>query len=177
MIKQMLEKRKDGTGGLLFIFTSMILAVILIGTTTFIRAATSRSVAESVEHTIAMQCLASCYTHPEQYGDYQVWTSNTTFEPINRDGVRFDPLNTFNSVMKSYRLMRSNERPNAADGASGERISMKWNRNDHVYDGETHPTFEIQIGPYACYDSWWDHIFKITPNPVRVVVEDSYSLR
>lgn len=160
-----LKQDRCGTGGLLFIFTSMILAVTMIGTVTFIRASTARSVAESVEHTIALQCLASCYTHPNKYGTTNTWTSDNVFDSVTKDGTTIDPLNEFNSLMTSYHLI-SNDK--------ADKISMKYSKHDNIVNGSYHPSFEIQIAGWSASDTFWDSVLKITPNPAKVTIEDSY---
>lgn len=174
MVKDYLERDRSAAGGLVFIFVTMILALTMIITITFIRASTARSVAESVEHTIALECLASIYTHPDIYDGDQTWTSNHVFESINSSGSTIDPLNQFITVMQEYNLMRSDERAGFASGDSEIFIYMRYIEADE--DSNGYPTFEIQIGNWVCFDSWWDHVFKITPSAVKVTIESDYSI-
>lgn len=162
----MLKMKRKGTGGLLFIFTSMALAFMMIVSITFIRASTARSIAESVEHTIALQCLASCYTHPDKYNDYNQWTSNKTFDSVSDSGSDIDPLGEFNSLMTSYNLIDP--------GRGATQISMVYDKNGNVYNNKKHPTFEIQIAGWTADDTFWVRRLPIRPNPVKVTIEDSY---
>ena len=164
-----LNKTRRGTGGLLIIYTSMALTLMLVTTITFIRVSTARSVAESVEHTIALQCLASCYTHPESYSNENYWSDNKEFEPIYGKGDDINPQQEFNSLMQSYHLMDSD--------TSGETVAMHYSKTGNVINGKKHPTFEIQIGNWKCFNSFWDNFIRIVPNPVKVTIEDSYETR
>lgn len=174
-MKEFLNERRSAAGGIVFIFVTMILAFTMIITITFIRASTARSVAESVEHTIALECLASIYTHPTEFTrDTYTWTSNYTFPAIVTGGSAIDPLDQFVSVMQEYNLMKSDERAGVTYDASDITVYMKYIASDP--DSNGYPTFEIQIGNWVAFDSWWDHIFRITPNPVKVTIENSYSI-
>lgn len=161
-----LKRDRNGTGGLLFIFTSMALAFMMICSITFIRASTARSIAESVEHTIALQCLASCYTHPTKYNDYNQWTSNKTFDAVSDSGSDIDPLQEFNNLMMSYKLIDPSK--------PATKISMVYDKKGNVYRGKKHPTFEIQIAGWSADDTFWARTLQIKPNPVKVTIEDSY---
>lgn len=179
-----LNSERDGTGGLLLLITSSMLAFMMIFTITLIRVSTARSVAESVEHTIALQCLASVYSHPAEYPTEQTWTANTTFPSVSKTGTAIDPLQQFNDTMKSYHFMKTNEYINAHPGVndaeqaaanSTEKITMRYNPNDNIHGGRTHASFEIQIYDWACDNSIWSDIIKIKPNPVKVTIEDGYN--
>ena len=164
-----LNADRRGTGGLLFMFVSIVMALTMVLTITYVRASTARSVAESVEHTIALQCLASCYTHPNKYNDENFWTGNREFESITETGQPIDPLQQFNDAMVTYRLMNTRD-------LGDEQISMAYKKADasSVRKGKKVPSFEIQISNWSCYDTWWDHLSKISPNPVKVVIEADY---
>lgn len=174
-----LNKEREGTGGILFLNVSVILAVCLVLTVTFIRESTSRSVAETVESTIATQCLASCYTNQGKYGSEGYWEgvgSETTFKSTSKKGADFNPLNTFNETMKHYHLMKDNERAGQTSGES-KKFSAEWKRKDYKdSNGNWHASFKIQFDEYTCFDSWWSHIMKIQPSAQKVTTEVTYTL-
>lgn len=122
---------------------------------TMMTASSARSVAESVEHTIALECLSSCYVNNNPT---QTWTSNRTFKPLADNGQDINPLTEFNRIMTQYRLMGS---------TGNEKIFMK-------YTAGTTPTFELQIYDWNCLDAVWSQIVRITPAPVKVTIEDIY---
>lgn len=161
--KSYLDSARKGTGGLLFMFVSGICALTMVFTITFIRDSTARAVAESTEHTIAMECLASCYSNNLPA---QTWNSNYLFPALNSydpTATPFDPLKTFNDTMHSYRLMAPEY------SVPADQVYMKYDTSS-----PNHPTFEIQFGPFQVFDSWWDDtFFKIYPNPMQVVIEDN----
>lgn len=159
-----LKRKKAGTGGLLFIFTTMALAFLMVFTVTYIRVTTARSVAESVEHTIALQCLASAYTHPDKYGETNYWTSNKIFDPITSTSKEINPLEEFNRIMTSYNLM----------GKQATKIAMAYNKTDNMNGGVPHSTFEIQVSGWTSKNYFWSNVIPIVPNPVKVVIEDDY---
>lgn len=164
-----LQSNRHGTGGLLFMFVSIVMALTMVLTITFVRMSTARSVAESVEHTIALQCLASCYTHPDKYNNENYWTGNREFDSITESGQPIDPLKQFNDAMVTYHLM-------SPRGLDKEQIAMSYKKADpsSVRKGQRVPSFEIQISNWACYDTWWEHLSRIRPNPVKVVIENDY---
>lgn len=167
------NKERSGAGGILFIGCSMALAMIFVLTITFIRLSTAKSVAESVEHTIALQCLASCYLHPNSYGEDNVWTDTTQkFDPITEGGNQIKPVDQFISTMKAYNLMSRGER-GKTDGAADIKVAMRYIKHDSS-NYSSNPSFEICVYNWSSYDSYWTHVFKIKPNPVKVVVEDAY---
>lgn len=158
--KNYLDSARKGTGGLLFLFVSGICALTMIFTITFIRVSTARAVAESTEHTIAMECLASCYSNNTPS---QTWRTNHEFPPLNSHtmgATNFNPLETFNKTMIAYNLMDPND--------VSEEVYMKYDNSNR-----NHPTFEIQFGPFRIYDTYWEHMVTVFPNPMQVVIEDN----
>lgn len=158
--KAALTKERGGFSGLLMLATCAILAFAMIFSVTFMQASTARSVAESVEHTIALECLSSCYINNS---DSQTWTSNTVFKALSSEGTPIDPLAEFNQIMTSYHLM----------GAGGaEQILMRYDKQGS--DGISSPTFELQIYGWNSQDTLWGQLIPITPNVSKVVIEDIY---
>lgn len=176
MFHSYMNKDRHGTGGVLFLLSTAMLAVMMVFTITFIRISTAKSVAESVEHTIALQCLASAYLHPTKYSDTNTWTSNKTFDAITTGSDPINPLQQFNDTMKAYNLMKHGERSGQADGTADEWIAMKYIKKDSTSlspEGKPLSTFEIQIGGWTCYDNWWDAAWPIVPNSAKVTIETS----
>jgi hypothetical protein len=136
----------------------------MIFTISFIRISTARAVAETTEQTIALQCLASCYTNNTPS---TTWNSNATFATINSKGTNtanFDPLKTFNDTMHAYNLMSDDY------SVPSTQVYLKY---DATTDPD-HPTFEVQFGSFPVTNNWWDmHVYKVLPNPVQAVVEDN----
>lgn len=155
-IDKFLKRKRSGFSGLIMLSTTAICAVALIFVVIFMQASTARSVAESVEHTIALECLSSCYVNNN---DNQTWTSNAIFKPLTAEGNAINPLEEFNQAMTTYGLM----------GKGGnEQILMKYTK-----DGSS-PTFELQIYGWNCLEAVWSKAIPITPNMAKVVIEDVY---
>lgn len=169
------EQERNGTGGVLFLMVSFLLGICLVLSISFVRQSTSRSVAETVQSTIAMQCLASCYINKAEYGSSGTWTDpSKEFKSTSRTyTTTIKPLEQFNQTMKKYRLMRSNERTGRSSGEAKE-VYLQWKRYDP--DQGYRSTFYFEVGEYVCYDSWWDHILKIHPSPQKVSTESSYTI-
>lgn len=162
----MLNERRDGTSGILLVVVAATLAALMCVSLTLIRASTAKSIAESVEHTVALQCLVSCYTHPYNYGDYTKWDSNHIFEPITKNGTSIDPATEFNNIMLSEYGMMSD--------SGNEEISMVYDKKGNYFHGAYYPTFEIQISGWTCRDTAFSNIFQIRPEPMKVTVEEQY---
>ena len=161
MLEEYLNRDVPATGGLLFIVTSMFLAVSLVFGTTLAKETTSRSVAKSVEQQIAIQCLASCYINNED--PFEIRDGNRTFKKLGANGTEIDPLAQFNTAMHGYNLMAPQS--NATD------IAMGYTR------GKTSKstTFTLQCGEYKLYGTDSATLFRDTtmyPDPVKTVIED-----
>lgn len=158
-----LKTDRKGTGGLLILYSGAFLSLMLVLTISLIKVSTSRSVAESVEHTIAMECLASSYVNNV---NSQTWTSDHVFDSITKTGQSIDPKKQFNSVMTSYHLIDPSS-------TGKETIYMKYNRRD---SGGL-PSFTLQISNWDCNISFWTQKWTITPNPAKVTIENNYFSR
>lgn len=162
LLKDRLNTKREGVGGLLFLVCAMAIAGMLTFSTTLARSAMIRSVAESIEHTIALECLASCYTNPVINGvdtgaGHGYWSGggDIGFEPIGSSPgmVRIYPVAQFNEMMTGLKLM-STTRPNAQ--SSRVEVSYTVHKNSGEDDegyGRNQPSLDLKIGEFAAFDS------------------------
>lgn len=160
---RLLREERRGTGGLLILYSGLFLSIMLMLTVSLIKVSTARSVAESVQHTVAMECLASSYVNNL---DSEVWNGNHVFPSVNKDGQDIDPLEQFNSFMRSYKLLDENQ-------TGDEKIYIKYDKSDN----NGHPSLTLQIGGWGCaFPFSVNNTYKIYPNPAKVTIEDSYKV-
>lgn len=182
-----LKQEKPATGGLLFMTVALIIVAMFIFTVTTSRVTMSRSVAESVEHVIAMECLASCYIHPNQsavHGQKEIeWNDvgkSFSFQQLSakKGSTPITPVKDFNTIMQKLKLMRD---ASAKEGETPESQSAHMYYKYYTKDDPTEgykagqAIFDLQMQEYSNYDTFWTQIWKIRPNNVRVTIENSYS--
>lgn len=155
-VKNNLCAEKKCTGGLLFLVVSSIIAFMLVFCVLLMKATMTRSVAESVEHTIALECLASCYIDP---GGNQIvgetshsWHGAPTFRSLS--GVRtkdINPVEQFNTIMKNLHLMAG-----AVEGSTNN-VNITYNKNTNGSSagyGNNQATLTLQMGQFRAENTW-----------------------
>lgn len=155
-VKDKLNEEVPATGGILFIVTSIFLAVALMWGVTLAKETTSSSVARSVSQTISLECLASCYINNVPTSS---WNSNHVFSKISKNGQNINPLEQFNNAMHSYNLMRASD--------SCKEVRMKYNKGATNKD----TTFTLQFGSYKVMGNWVSQS-TIQPDAVKSVIEE-----
>lgn len=183
--RKLLNTEREGTGGLLFIVVSIMLTFMLVTCFTLARLITTRSVAESVEHTIALQCLASCYINPVDNGlttttTEHAYGSEATFAPIsgNGHGIEIDPTEQFNNIMTELHLMRDGTDWSGEVGLSSgtkQALYRKYTKDSAEGYTKGQATFTLQMQPFIAFNSWWNITDIVQPKATTVVIERTYS--
>lgn len=159
ILNNKLNEKRSCVGGLLFLVCAMAIAGMLLFTTTISRASMIRSVAESVEHTIALECIASCYVNPVANGvsnnDVTTRTGGTDLELVafgnGEDGIgAICPLTQFYDAMKGLHLIPEEASPNE------NSVSFTYTINRSTYDGYNigQPSLSLHIGGFTAFNSW-----------------------
>ena len=145
-VKNMLNDKRTCTGGMLFMVCSLFIVMMIAFCVGVSRNAMARSVAESVEHTIALECLASCYTNPGSNFDNPTtsregqFNDSKTFAALGTSLTEINPVREFNDVMTNLNLMAEDSQI-----TSYNWLYKKYNSPSAEGYDKGQATFELQV--------------------------------
>lgn len=152
VLKQHLCLDRKATGGILTIFTSFLLILILNICIVWLNLTTSRAIAEQAERVVSLQCLSSNYiNNKENFGSY-IMGVNSTFPAITKNGYPINPVEQFNQILSGFDI--------SGHAINNMKVEYKKDGNKYICT--------VQAESFKM-----DNILNsIQPDPVQTVIED-----